>query len=200
MRVKKYQSGGKSTTVKDVHDRIRSMRKTHRVNEDGTHSTHLMAHGGNDKEGYYVFPTIFPQDDGSWLDPLSGGDSDENWTRVYEEASKRNEIVRGLSKEMAEDIANGSWKGSVDVPRKTIKFQSGGTISKSAKYYKENPEERKKKGKYDKAYHSTPMRKKYRAELNRKNREAGTYGNGDGKDWDHGVRRMISQSVNRSKK
>ena len=80
------------------------------------------------------------------------------------------------------------------------KYQSGGTISKSAKYYKENPEARKKKGKYDKAYHSTPSRRKYRAELNRKNREAGTYGNGDGKDWDHGVRRMISQSANRAKK
>ena len=80
------------------------------------------------------------------------------------------------------------------------KYQSGGAISKSAKYYKENPEARKKKGKYDKAYHSTPSRRKYRAELNRKNREAGTYGNGDGKDWDHGVRRMISQSANRAKK
>ena len=79
------------------------------------------------------------------------------------------------------------------------KYQSGGTV-KSARYYQENPEARKKKAKYDKAYHSTPARRKYRAELNQKNREAGTYGNGDGLDYDHGVRRMIKASKNRSKK
>ena len=80
------------------------------------------------------------------------------------------------------------------------KYQSGGAVSRSAKYYQENPEAKKKKAQYDTEYHSTPSRRRYRAFLNRKNREAGTYGNGDGKDWDHGVRRMISQSKNRSKK
>jgi len=40
----------------------------------------------------------------------------------------------------------------------------------------------------------------YRAFLNRKNREAGTYGNGDGKDYDHDEARMISERRNRSKK
>jgi hypothetical protein len=54
--------------------------------------------------------------------------------------------------------------------------------SKSAKYYAENPEARDKKKQYDTEYHSTSERKKYRAFLNRKNRNAGTYGNGDGKD------------------
>ncbi len=44
---------------------------------------------------------------------------------------------------------------------------------------------RKKKIAYDKKYHSTTKRKKYRALLNRKNKEAGTYGNGDGKDMSH---------------
>ena len=43
-------------------------------------------------------------------------------------------------------------------------------------------------------------RKKYRAFLNKKNREAGTYGNGDGKDYDHDEKRMISHIRNRSKK
>jgi len=38
---------------------------------------------------------------------------------------------------------------------------------------------------YDKKYQSSPERKKYRAELNKKNREAGTYGNGDKKDVSH---------------
>ena len=38
---------------------------------------------------------------------------------------------------------------------------------------------------YDKKYHQTPTRKKYRAKLNKANRDAGTYGNGDGKDMSH---------------
>lgn len=46
-------------------------------------------------------------------------------------------------------------------------------------------ERRKKKIAYDKAYHATEERKNYRVELNRKNRDSGTYGNGDGKDMSH---------------
>lgn len=38
---------------------------------------------------------------------------------------------------------------------------------------------------YDKKYHQTKERKNYRAELNKANRNAGTYGNGDGKDMSH---------------
>lgn len=41
--------------------------------------------------------------------------------------------------------------------------------SKSAKYYQENPEARKKKNEYNKKFHSTKERKKYRAELNAAN-------------------------------
>ena len=72
--------------------------------------------------------------------------------------------------------------------------------SDSSKYYDSNPEARSKKQSYDKAYHSTEERKRYRAFLNKKNRDAGTYGNGDGKDYDHDERRMISARRNRSKK
>jgi hypothetical protein len=43
----------------------------------------------------------------------------------------------------------------------------------------------KNKIEYDKKYHATPERKKYRAELNKANKESGTYGNGDGKDMSH---------------
>lgn len=57
--------------------------------------------------------------------------------------------------------------------------------SKSAKYFAENPEARKKKNEYNKEYHSTPSRIKYREELNAANRKSGTYGNGDGKDKSH---------------
>jgi hypothetical protein len=57
--------------------------------------------------------------------------------------------------------------------------------SKSAKYFAENPEARAKKNAYNKEYHSTPSRVKYREKLNAANRKSGTYGNGDGKDKSH---------------
>lgn len=75
--------------------------------------------------------------------------------------------------------------------------------SKSAKYYQDNPEARKKKLAYDKKYGSTESRKEYRAELQKINREKGTHGNGDGKDVAHQSRtktRMQSQSKNRADK
>ena len=37
----------------------------------------------------------------------------------------------------------------------------------------------------EKGYQSTEKRKKYRAALNKANRKAGTYGNGDKKDMSH---------------
>lgn len=83
---------------------------------------------------------------------------------------------------------------------KTVKFQSGGKVSDSTKYFRNNPEARAKKNAYNKEYHSTPSRKKYRAELNRINRQAGTYGNGDGMDYDHGEQKFMSAKKNRSKK
>jgi hypothetical protein len=71
---------------------------------------------------------------------------------------------------------------------------------KTSKYYASNAKARAKKAEYDTEYHSTKERKKYRAFLNKKNRDAGTYGNGDGKDYDHDERRMIPSSRNRAKK
>jgi hypothetical protein len=71
---------------------------------------------------------------------------------------------------------------------------------KTKKFYDENPESYEKKKAYDKKYHSTRERKMYRAFLNKKNRQAGTYGNGDGKDYDHDEKRFISAVKNRSKK
>ena len=74
--------------------------------------------------------------------------------------------------------------------------------SKSAKYYQDNPKSREKKKSYDKSYHSTPERKKYRSELNSANRKAGTYGNKDGKDMSHtrkGTMVKEGQSANRAR-
>ena len=46
-------------------------------------------------------------------------------------------------------------------------------------------ERKKKKLAYDTKYQATEKRKNYRVELNKANRDSGTYGNGDGKDMSH---------------
>jgi hypothetical protein len=46
-------------------------------------------------------------------------------------------------------------------------------------------ERKKKKLAYDSKYQATEKRKNYRVELNKANRNAGTYGNGDGLDMSH---------------
>ena len=68
--------------------------------------------------------------------------------------------------------------------RNTLAGKSLGR-SKSAKYFASHPDAKAKKDAYNKEYHSTPERKKYRASLNKANRKAGTYGNKDGKDMSH---------------
>jgi hypothetical protein len=55
---------------------------------------------------------------------------------------------------------------------------------------------------YDKQYQSTKERKSYRSSLNKANRDAGTYGNKDGKDMSHtksGKLVKESQSKNRAR-
>ena len=56
--------------------------------------------------------------------------------------------------------------------------------SRSAKYYASNPKARAKKASYDKKYHSTPSRRKYRSELNAARRKRKIYGKGGG-DMSH---------------
>jgi hypothetical protein len=57
--------------------------------------------------------------------------------------------------------------------------------SKSTRNYKKNPASYKKKLEYDKRRNKKTKQKKYRASLNKANRKAGTYGNGDGLDLSH---------------
>ena len=112
----------KNPTIGQIKQRIRDMRSPDQVrkNKDGTESTHLMMYDGSDEEGYNVYPTIFPNKDGSWIDYLSEGKTDENYDKTYEEAKKRGEIIRVSSKAMAEDLAGGSWKPQVRLKKKPI--------------------------------------------------------------------------------
>ena len=73
--------------------------------------------------------------------------------------------------------------------------------SRTAKYYASNPKARAKKASYDKKYHSTPSRKKYRTELNAARRKRKIYGKG-GPDMSHtksGKLVRESASKNRSR-
>lgn len=68
--------------------------------------------------------------------------------------------------------------------RNTLAGSKQGT-SKSARYYQGNKVARDKKNRYNKKYHSSKNRILYRAALNKKNVEDGTYGNKDGIDKSH---------------
>ena len=75
-------------------------------------------------------------------------------------------------------------------------------MSESAKYFRNNPEARAKKDAYNKKYHSSPKRKKYRALLQAINRKKGTHGNHDMMDESHtkkGGTVKEHQSANRAR-
>ena len=57
--------------------------------------------------------------------------------------------------------------------------------SKTAKFYAKNPKARAKKKKYDSEYHKSGSRKKYRAKLNRANKNNPKSKKGDGMDMSH---------------
>lgn len=72
--------------------------------------------------------------------------------------------------------------------------------SKSAKFYQENPESRRKKAAYDKKLNARPNQRAKRSELVTKNRAADKRGvNRTNKDFDHGSNRYIDSSKNRGK-
>lgn len=79
-----------------------------RYNEDGTYSTHLMAREYVPDRGWVVFPTLFQNDDDSWLEITT----ENGWYEPYQEAIKRDEVIDfGEDEEGAIDFADrGSWK------------------------------------------------------------------------------------------
>ena len=84
---------------------------------------------------------------------------------------------------------------------KLAKSKFGINLMPSAFYEEGVGEERDYKDEYKKFQSSEKMRK-YRSELNKYNREKGTYGNGDGKDASHKDGKIVGmedQSVNRGR-
>lgn len=74
--------------------------------------------------------------------------------------------------------------------------------SRTSKYYKDNPEARKKRLKQQARYNRQSLQINKRVELNRENHKRGTYGNGDGKDVSHkkdGSTTLEKASTNRAR-
>ena len=76
-------------------------------------------------------------------------------------------------------------------------------LSKSGKYYRDNPKAAKKKAATDKKVNSRADQKSKRAELGRKNyahdKKKGKAAR-KGKDFDHATNRYVSQETNRGRK
>jgi hypothetical protein len=75
-------------------------------------------------------------------------------------------------------------------------------MKRTAKYYSTHPAAKAKKDAYNKEYNKSDSATKKRSELNKVNRDRGTYGNGDGKDASHTKKGIVMkpQSVNRGSK
>jgi hypothetical protein len=73
---------------------------------------------------------------------------------------------------------------------------------RTAKYYANNPDARKKRLDYQREYNKQDREVKKRVELNKVNRQRGTYGNGDNLDASHTKRGIVMKkaSINRGSK
>ena len=97
------------------------------------------------------------------------------------------------------------WHMASDVVKKKNMFMRFGIknikLGKGGRKILSFDEDRDYKAEYKK-FQSSKKMKKYRAELNKYNREKGTYGNGDGKDASHKKGKIVGmedQSVNRGR-
>lgn len=85
-------------------------------------STHLMRREYIPNTGWVAFPSLFQNEDGTWLDMSK----EEDWMNIYDEANRRGEVYNfGENKRKAIKFADkGSWKKDLG-----IKKQGGGDIS-----------------------------------------------------------------------
>lgn len=73
-------------------------------------------------------------------------------------------------------------------------------LKRTAQYYRDNPEARRRKAKTDKKVNAQPAQRKKRAESNKKRRDAKRRGqNVEGKDYDHATNRFVKSSTNRGR-
>jgi LysM repeat protein/soluble lytic murein transglycosylase-like protein len=72
-------------------------------------SSHIMKTETFDNVNWFSFPTLFQNEDGTWVDMSEQAKKD--WKPVYEEAKRRGEIIDfGKDRETALKFGKGSWK------------------------------------------------------------------------------------------
>lgn len=82
-------------------------------NEDGSVSTHKMKTETDGQGNWFSFPTVFQNEDGSFVDMSEQAEQD--WNSVYEEAQRRGEVINfGSDKNSAIQYGKGSWKNKFD--------------------------------------------------------------------------------------
>ena len=72
-------------------------------------------------------------------------------------------------------------------------------LSRTAKFYRDNPEAREKHRKYQAKYNKTRKSIKQRVDDNRKNRQFGTYGNYDGLDVSHKNGKVVLEKASKNR-
>lgn len=78
-----------------------------RQNPDGTVSSHLMRTEVLPNGNWVSFPSLFQNEDKSWVDMSN----EEDWMKIYKEAERRGEVYNfGKNKEAALAFGMGSWK------------------------------------------------------------------------------------------
>ncbi len=95
-------------------------RKGVRVNPDGSESTHLMKREYVPGTGWVAFPSLFQDEDGTWVDMSTK--PDKEWESTYEEAKSRGEVYKfGEDEQAAIEFADeGSWKTEYDPSKDTF--------------------------------------------------------------------------------
>ena len=90
-------------------------------------STHIMRTETLDGKNWFSFPSLFQNEDGTWVDMSTSLEKD--WMPVYEEAKRRGELIDfGTDKEAAIKFGEGSWKPKQKFGSELTKAQEGEEI------------------------------------------------------------------------
>ena len=141
-------------------------------NEDGSVSTHKMRTETDGKGNWFSFPTIFQNEDGSFVDMSEQAESD--WESVYAEAKNRGEVIDFLDdKESAIKYGEGAWKQKYNANKKNNLLQDSGYLA-----YVNDPERKKFMSILDTSSEPNPnvsdyLKKKYEKQYGFVNPETG---------------------------
>jgi len=106
-------------------------------NKDGSVSTHKMRTETDGQGNWFSFPTIFQNEDGSFVDMSEQAESD--WESVYAEAKNRGEVIDfSKDKESAIKYGKGAWKQKYNANKKNNLLEESGYLA-----YANDPERKK---------------------------------------------------------